>query len=213
MNWRVLIVGVLIGVMSSTLLNAPPTGSRNFYSLNYGEVRLEEYDPQSLFPQPLFDDVYVNTAKFPFNDIAFQCVLLRIYINASFDAEFVERMGINASFNAVWAILRDSGYYINITDKSLYYNGLKVRNMEVWYSTGSINWEEKLKFVNVFNEFISWINATSPAMTAMPKPFGTIVTELLIGLNWDIILLDITWLYPQIGAGSYDGFSLTRGDD
>ena len=45
MNWRVLVAGIIVGMLTSTLFYATLAGTRRFYGPNYGEAGLGEYDP------------------------------------------------------------------------------------------------------------------------------------------------------------------------
>lgn len=105
-----------------------------------------------------------------------------------------------------WSILEAAGYYIDPTENWLYHNVTgKVRDLEVWYSTGALYWERGpgLGLVTAFNEFITtYLGATGPTMRLAPTDFITLVLDLLVYHDYDIICIGLTglgvyvdWLY------------------
>ena len=121
----------------------------------------------------------------------------------------------DTDFDMAWSILQAAGYYVNPDDNWLHWTDgvrdIKVRNMEVWYSTGALYWERGpgVGFVRAFNEFISYIGAVGPTMTLKPQTFYTLVTQLMIYRDYDFICIGLTglgryvdWLYDLLHSST-----------
>jgi ABC-type transport system substrate-binding protein len=112
----------------------------------------------------------------------------------------------DTDWNTAWQILQNAGYYVE--GGYLKKGGKIVRNMELWYSTGALYWERGpgVGFARAFNGFMANIGATNgPVITALPKAFGTLVSNLIMQHNFDFICIGLTnlgryvdWLYDVL---------------
>ncbi|MGD8565969.1 MAG: ABC transporter substrate-binding protein [Candidatus Bathyarchaeota archaeon] len=130
------------------------------------------------------------------------------------DAQLPYYMGTllpNTDFATAWSILQADGWAVD-GDDWLAQNGKKARPSDgpsggyitFLYSTGAEVYPEGPGggWVQNFNEFIAYINATGPLMQILPTDFGTLVGELLSVRNYDIIGIGLTslgryvdWIY------------------
>jgi ABC-type transport system substrate-binding protein len=130
------------------------------------------------------------------------------------DAQLPYYMGTllpNTDFDAAWAILEGAGYSVD-GDDWLSKGGVKCRDPAGWsggfitflYSTGALVYPNGPGggWVTNFNEFITYINATGPTMQILPTDFTTLVMELLLVRDYDIIGIGLTnlgryvdWIY------------------
>lgn len=111
----------------------------------------------------------------------------------------------NTNFAAAWTRLEAAGYYLDGANH-LSYDGEKLRNLKVMYSTGALFWEQGPGggFVIAFNEFIAYIGATGPTMSLSPTSFGTLVTDLMVLRDYDMICIGLTNM-GRYGDFLYDG--------
>jgi ABC-type transport system substrate-binding protein len=114
----------------------------------------------------------------------------------------------DTNFDQAWTILSANGYVINATDgNALYKNGVKIRDIDVSYSTGTTYWQlgPGGGMVTNLNAFISYIGASSPTFTLVPEDFMTLVMELMLFRDYDCICIGLTnmgiyvdWLYDLL---------------
>ncbi|MDH5788228.1 MAG: hypothetical protein OEZ40_08060, partial [Candidatus Bathyarchaeota archaeon] len=109
----------------------------------------------------------------------------------------------NTDWDAAWTLLQANGYNID-GDSDLCSGTTKLRDLTVWYPTGSLYWERGpgVGFVRNFNDFISYIGADSPVMALVPVSFATLVSQLLVLHDFDFVCHSLTdlgryvdWLY------------------
>jgi hypothetical protein len=130
------------------------------------------------------------------------------------DAQLPYYMGTllpNTDFAAAWSILQTAGYSVD-GDDWLSKGGVKCRDPAGWsggyitflYSTGAEVYPNGPGggWVRNFNDFITYINATGPTMQILPTDFTTLVLELLLVRDYDIIGIGLTslgryvdWIY------------------
>jgi ABC-type transport system substrate-binding protein len=116
----------------------------------------------------------------------------------------------DTDYDTAWSILQADGWYID-EDTWLAKNGIKARppdgpaggKITFLYSAGLVwPWGPGGGWVRNFNEFITYINATGPTMQILPTDFTTLVLELLVVRDYDIIGIGLTnlgryvdWIY------------------
>jgi ABC-type transport system substrate-binding protein len=211
-------------------------GRKDLYDMVVGAGhKVSSMDPMAEFGfMPINCRDYKETSgevNFPLNDSAFRLALSYIYgmddkqadIYAYVQAPWTYALGNpvppaqepwyddtvvmpNTDKDYAWTLLTGAGYYLD-GDNHLAWNGVKLRNLEVKYSTGALYWSEGPGggFVTAFNEFISYIGATGPTMTLLPTNLGTLVTELTLTHDFDFICTYLTdlgvyvdWLYDLL---------------
>ncbi|MDH5483376.1 MAG: hypothetical protein OEY22_10965, partial [Candidatus Bathyarchaeota archaeon] len=114
----------------------------------------------------------------------------------------------DTDWDNAWTILQANGYSLDVDD-DLCYGTTKLRDLTAYYSTGTLYWERGpgVGLVRNFNAFISYIGAVGPVMTLVPVAFGTLVTQLLVFHDYDIIFIGLTnmgryvdWLYDLLNS-------------
>jgi ABC-type transport system substrate-binding protein len=108
----------------------------------------------------------------------------------------------NTDWAQAWTILQAEGFFVDGDNWLSHPDHGKLRDLHIVYPTGSTYVEQGpgLGFTTNFNEFITYIGAVGPIMDMTPTDFGTLVGELLVYRDYDIIVgirLTNQGLYPD----------------
>ena len=112
----------------------------------------------------------------------------------------------NTNWTKAWSILEAAGYYVNLTENWLYYNGAKIRNMTTVGSKHPPEHYLRKALVEAFNEFIlTYLGANGPIMKNTLVDFKTFIYEVLQYHDFDFACFGLAglgryvdWLYDLL---------------